>query len=258
MGIHIGIPLPTSADLAYNENYWHEYANAVREAGGDAVAISLSLAPAQLREDLFACDGFVLPGSPADVDPARYGQARDESTADGDDLRDACDLALLEHATAAGKPVLAICYGMQQLNVWRGGTLVQDILPVPVNHAAGAGVAIAHTALVAGQSLLASLLSSTEAPLEGAFRRLPVNSSHHQAVALPGDDLTVVARCGQDGVIEAVEGCVGAASVVGIQWHPERSTSISSASRALFAWLVAEAEDQQMQRDAEGAGPHAF
>ena len=134
----------------------------------------------------------------------------------------------------------------RSLNVWRGGTLVQDLAPLPVNHPAGRTVAIAHTAAIAPDSLLGTLIPPEEAPEQDGFLRLPINSSHHQAIGIPGDGLRVSARCPQDAVIEAVEG--GQATedatahfVLGVQWHPERSYDISPASQALFDRFVAEA-----------------
>jgi putative glutamine amidotransferase len=115
-----------------------------------------------------------------------------------------------------------------------------------VNHAAGRTVAIAHTAATAPESLLGSLITADEAPQQDNFLRLPINSSHHQAIGIPGDGLRVSARCPQDGVVEAVEGgqaTEGATAhfVLGVQWHPERSYDISPASRALFDRFIAEA-----------------
>ncbi len=257
MAVRIGIPAPTSGNLTYNEKCAPEYAKAVRLADGEAIALPLGEESAQWRASVQGCDGFLLPGSLADVDPALYGQNRQPETGDGDAARDVCDLALLEHAAESGKPVLAICYGTQRMNVWLGGTLVQDLLPMPVHHAAGAGVAIAHTVLVQGQSLLAGLLTAAEAPAEGEHRRLSVNSSHHQAIGVPGEPLAVVARCSQDGVIEAVEGRVGLATMLGVQWHPERSVEISPASQALFTWLISAAGDGQMH-GAEAAHDPGF
>ncbi len=253
----IGIPVPTSRDIAYNRSCWPDYVAAVEQAGGEAVGLALDLPWAQFGQLASGCDGFVLPGSPADVDPAGYDQERDPSTAAADLAREACDRALLQHAAVQGKPVLAICFGLQILNVSLGGTLVQDLLPVPVNHSAGASVAVAHVVLVERESLLAGLLSGSEAPGDGSARRLSVNSSHHQAVGTPAHELAVVARSAEDDVVEAVEGRIGAADMLGVQWHPERSYAISAASRALFAWVVSMAADVQGRRAELGidAGP---
>ena len=258
MGVKIGIPVPTSGDLEYNGKAGPQYTDAVRQAGGEVILLPLTPDLSALGALARKCDGFVLPGSPADVDPALYGEAPHEATAPADPAREACDLRLLEHAAIQDKPVLAICYGAQRMNVWRGGSLVQDLAPLPVNHEAGSSVAVPHSVWVAPQSLLAGLISAAEAPTDGDFRRLPVNSSHHQAISAPGEDLAVVARSVEDGVIEAVEGRIGAAAMIGVQWHPERSTTLSAASRALFTWLVAEAEDLQRNRLEEAERAHAL
>jgi putative glutamine amidotransferase len=252
----IAVPIPTSTDLAYNQRSWPHYAAAVERSGGEAVQVDLTLSPAELGALAATCAGVVLPGSPADVDPALYGEGRLPECADADPAREAMDYALLSEAFARGMPVLAICYGMQSLNVWRGGSIVQDLAPLPVNHSAGGSVAIAHSAVVAEGSLLASLLTPEEAPRSGGFLRLPVNSSHHQAAAAPGEGLRIVARCPEDGVIEAVEldpefrplessmfhvEHRHRQFLLGVQWHPERSYGISAASRTMFDRLVAEA-----------------
>lgn len=262
----IALPLPTSTDLAYNRRSWQQYAAGVERSGGEPVALDLTLPSAELRRLAASCHGVLLPGSPADVDPARYGAERAPECAPADPAREAADYLLLDDAAATGKPVLGICYGLQSLNSWCGGSLVQDLTPLPVNHAAGSKVAVAHTALIPETSLLASLVEPQEAPVADGFLRLPVNSSHHQAIAAPGEGLRIVARCPDDGVVEAVEldpakklasvepGEPGEAVfhvehshqrrpqfVLAVQWHPERSLDISAASRALFDRLVAEA-----------------
>ncbi len=245
----IAIPVPTTADLAYNQRSQPVYARAIELSGGEPVEIPLGCPPAELRELLATCSGVCLPGSPADVDPKLYGAERDPATAPADPAREAMDTALLEDAEKFGKPVLAICFGLQFLNVWRGGSLIQDLTPLPVNHEAGSKVAIAHAALIAQPSLLASLADTSEAPESDAFLRLPINTSHHQAVAAPGSGLRIVARCPDDGVIEALEADPGhklfhvehSQFLLGVQWHPERSFDISPTSRALFARLIAEA-----------------
>lgn len=247
----IAIPVPTTADAEYNARSWPQYAAAVEEAGGEPVRLEISLAPAEVADLAATCDGILLPGSPADVDPSRFGAEHDLATAPADSNREAADFALLDHAERTGKPVLAICYGCQSLNVWRGGSLVQDLTPLPVNHSAGRAVAVAHSALIARDSLLGSLTDPAEAPevADSPFRRLAMNTSHHQAVAAPGEGLRIVARCPDDGVIEAVEGesADGRAMLLGVQWHPERSTGISATSRNLFARLVREAAERKAE-----------
>jgi putative glutamine amidotransferase len=248
----IAIPVPTSTDLPYNQRSWPSYAKAVTLSGGEPVAIPLDLSVTMLRELIASCEGVLLPGSPADVDPVLYGAERDPATAAADPARESVDYLLLDDAEKHRKPVLGICFGVQSLNVWRGGSLVQDLTPLPVNHSAGSSVAVAHTALVAKESVLASLLTQQEAPEVDGFLRLPINTSHHQAVAAPGSGLRIVARSPEDGVIEAVELEADDSLfhvehpaltqfVLGVQWHPERSFEISPASRALFERLVAEA-----------------
>ena len=245
----IAIPVPTSLNLDYNTRSWAAYAAAVTASGGEPVKIDLDLSPAEVLKIARTCQGICLPGSPADIDPIRYGADLDPATNPADPARESVDFLLLEDAAKHAKPVLGICFGVQSLNVWRGGSLVQDLTPMPVNHSAGAKVAIAHTALIAENTLLASILDPAEAPAEDGFLRLPVNTSHHQSVSAPGDGLRIVARCPDDGVVEAIEndptwrnpGANRPQFLLGIQWHPERSYEISATSRSLFDHLISEA-----------------
>lgn len=241
----VAIPVPTLADHAYNRRCWPAFAEAVRQAGGAAVEVALTLDDAALREVAASCEAVLLPGSPADVDPMRYGHARKPECAAADPARERTDLWLLDEAQAKRKPLLAVCFGMQMMNVWRGGTLVQDLSIVPVNHVAARGVAVAHTVAVPPESKLGGLVEAEEARMEESFLRLPINSSHHQAVGRPGAGLRVVARCPQDGVIEAVEGDGSGSWVMGVQWHPERTYAQSATSRALFARLIAECSREE-------------
>jgi putative glutamine amidotransferase len=219
------------------------YLTAVRDAGGEPVLISLSTLPRERERLAATLDAFVLPGSPADVDPARYGAERHPRCADPDPRREQTDYALLDHALAAGKPVLAICYGVQLLNVYLGGTLIQDIssqLKTQIRHdknglPPGAEDPCHAVRLEAG-SKLAGLAGTGEAR---------VNSSHHQAVLAPGRDLRITARA-PDGVIEAVEWNGGAGRVIGVQWHPERMVG-SSFAAAVFRELVAAARGATVQ-----------
>ncbi len=236
----IAVPLPTSNDLDYNQHCWPQYAKAIEQAGGEPVEVPLSATPAAIALLANSCQAILLPGSPADVNPQKYGHAPDPATAPADLPRENVDELLLQDAHNLHKPILGICYGAQSLNVWRGGTLVQDLTIRPVNHAAGASIAIAHTVSLSSGSMFAGLVSPEET---SGSMRLPVNSSHHQAVGIPGDGLQIVARCSIDAVIEALEGGQSAEHfVLGVQWHPERTVEISATSRAIFARFVREAD----------------
>jgi putative glutamine amidotransferase len=252
----IAIPVPTSINLDYNGKAWPQYAEAITRAGGEPVAIPLDLSPRETADLINTCQGVLLPGSPADVNPHKYGHEPIPECNPADPARENVDELLIQDAHNLYKPLLCICFGTQSLNVWRGGTLIQDLAPMPVNHPAGKTVAVAHAAAVAPQSLLGTIVAGVkaedstpaalEAPEQEGFLRLPINSSHHQAIGIPGDGLRIVARCPQDAVIEAVEGGQDPHNpnnhfVLAVQWHPERSYGISAASRAIFERFVAEA-----------------
>ena len=104
-----------------------KYLEAVRQAGGEPIPVSLGLSSEELKQLAGTLDAVVLSGSPADVDPTRFGAARHPECAVADPDRERTDFALLEHCFAEGKPVLGICFGAQTLNVFLGGTLIQDI-----------------------------------------------------------------------------------------------------------------------------------
>ncbi|SFS02374.1 putative glutamine amidotransferase [Granulicella pectinivorans] len=245
----IAIPIPTLTDLEYNQRSWPAYAEAVRQAGGEPVEVPLT--STGLPALMHSCHAILLPGSPADVGPNHYGHVRIPECNDPDPARETVDTLLLEDAHQHKKPIFTICFGTQILNVYRGGTLVQHLAPMPVNHGAGKSVAVAHTISVAPDSLLGQITQAAdpaEAPLTQDFLRLPVNSSHHQAIGVPGEGLAVSARCPEDAVIEAVEGTDPGHYVLAVQWHPERSTDISATSRALFTRFLEAAKDWQAAR----------
>jgi putative glutamine amidotransferase len=236
----IAIPEPTSTDEAYNQRSLPQYMRAVEAAGGIPVPILLQESSETQTRLLATCCAILLPGSPADVDPVRYGQPMAKECAAKDALREAVDDLLFEDAFSTGKPILGICYGLQSLNVWRHGSLIQDLPHAEqgkgnhVNHQPGREVQEAHALVLAGNSRLSRVLGR----LEHAKTDLQVNSSHHQAIDRPGEGLAVVATSPIDGVIEAVEGTDPNQFVVAVQWHPERSYESSAASRALFAALL--------------------
>ncbi len=229
----IAIPLPLSRDPAYVERALPQYERAVEMAGGEPVRVPLDKLPADTMKIIERCDAVLLPGSAADVDPAKYDAERHPRTNSPDPNRDKVDELLLQDAYNMHKPVLGICYGLQILNVYRTGTLIQHI-ESPVNHAAGRSVPIAHQVEIDPVSKLADILGESK----GQAFTIPVNSSHHQAVDVVGDGLRVVARCPQDGIIEALQGTAPDHFVLAVQWHPERSVDQDEPSRAIFRALV--------------------
>ncbi len=250
----IAIPEPTSTDAAYNQRSLPQYIRAVEAAGGIAVPIPLHESPASQASILASCSAILLPGSPADVDPTRYGQKALPATAAKDEAREAADNLLLADGFAQAKPILGVCYGLQSLNVWCRGSLIQD-LPHPsfavvggvesvVNHEPGREVQNAHPVRVTPGSRL-SRLGAKEGQGE---LRFSVNSSHHQAIERPGDQLVVAAVSPVDGVIEALEGSEPQQFVVAVQWHPERSYESSEASRSLFAAFLEAARSWEPSR----------
>src|SRR5258708_26129407 len=124
----VGIPWRTrDEERQRNVEKLNYYFQAIRRAGGVPEHVSLGLSNEELQRQASKLDAFVLPGSPTDVDPARYAALRQDKTKALDADRDRTDSTILDHAIAVHKPVLAICYGCQILNVHQGGTLVQDI-----------------------------------------------------------------------------------------------------------------------------------
>ena len=226
----IALPEPCSYDAEYSDRALPAYLRAVEAAGGEPVVIPLSSAPEEIARAITTCSGVLLPGSKADVDPQKYNSARQAETNAADPLRDAADELLLQDAYNLRKPVFGICYGLQSLNVWRSGTLVQHIRS-EVNHSAGARIEVAHEVVIQPDSLL-----SREAAAKGPA--VPVNSSHHQSADVLGDALRVVARCPQDDVIEAIEGTQPEHYVLAVQWHPERDFEGNCVSGNLFRSFV--------------------
>jgi putative glutamine amidotransferase len=233
----IAIPEPCSYDLEYSDRALPPYLRAIEGAGGEAVVIPLESSPEEIARIITSCAAILLPGSKADVDPQKFNAAAHAKTAPADPPRDAADELLLQDAYNLRKPVFGICYGLQSLNVWRTGSLVQHI-ESKVNHSAGAKVEVAHTVTVVGDSLLArEILHGKDAT------DVSVNSSHHQSADVVGDGLRAVAHCAEDGVIEAIEGTVPGHYVVAVQWHPERTFESDQVSSNLFRGFIDSARE---------------
>lgn len=233
MNVHIAIPQPTSKDTEYNQRALPQYISAIQSAGALATVVPLHERQDRVARLLAGVQGVLLPGSGFDLDPQAYGETRTAACNDPDPDRAAVDELLLQDAFNLHKPILAICYGAQALNVWRNGTLIQDLPSsglTQVDHRPGRHIAEAHLASIAPGSRLAEIVKGANT--------VTVNSSHHQALRVPGDNLHVTAVCPTDGVIEAVELDSPDHFVLGVQWHPERTWTQSPVSRSIFAAFV--------------------
>ncbi len=195
---------------------------AVWAGGGEPLVLHGPAADptAGLADRLRRFDGVLLPGG-ADLDPRRYGQEPLPRTERAVEHQDVLDLAVARAVVVTGRPTLAICRGMQVLNVALGGTLHQHLGPTGVDHRQSI-----HDVDVAPGSRLREIVGRTT---------IPVSSYHHQAVDRLGDGLSVTARAA-DGCIEAAEHV--SADVLAVQWHPEDLHCTSPTDLALFADLV--------------------
>ena len=242
----VGIPWRTSSEeekatSGGPQGKTVDYLRAVERVGGKGVLISLK--DKALRDKMIPTfDAFVLPGSPADVTPSEY-RAEDRGLSEPPDpAREETDRSILKFALEQKKPVLAICYGCQLLNVYQGGTLIQDLKTetgtATPHRKKDVGPEAKddpiHSATFESGSLIASIAGRTEAA---------VNSSHHQAIDRPGEKLRVTAHA-PDGTIEAVEWTGDSNWVVGVQWHPERMPDDPLAQR-LFQQFVAAARARE-------------
>ena len=210
------------------------YLHAIAGAGGAPVLVPLSLPEAALGTIFERLDGLVLPGGP-DVAPAFYGQDPHPELGHVDGELDRTELTLARWAADADRPTLAICRGIQVLNVALGGTLYQDIasqLPDALEHHRFTSRGYpandqAHTVTVAPSCRLAAALGAVE---------VVTNSRHHQAVEGPAPGLAVVAHTA-DGLIEGVE-MPDARFIVGVQWHPENLVDEDPIMHRLFEAFV--------------------
>jgi putative glutamine amidotransferase len=236
----VGIPWRTSQEEAANNlPKIKNYEDAILKAGGEPVRLSLQ-DPAGLQLLLPALDAFLLPGSPSDVEPAEYGAVNRGLSEPADLPREETDRAILKHAFSEKKPVLAICYGCQTLNVYHGGSLIQDIHTELKNtdkklerhrkkDEPPSSTDPIHGATFEPGSRLAGIAGSVQAD---------INSSHHQAIDKPGRNLRITAHA-TDGVIEGVEWTSDSNWVVGVQWHPERMVGDSFSERLFSDFLAA-------------------
>lgn len=221
------------------------YSEAIEAAGGAPVHISLIPNPDYVAAVMDDLDGALLPGSDSDIDPLRYGAEPHPNLGSVHPVKDETDLLVLEEIEKRGLPLLAICFGMQALNVSRGGTLVQDIpsqLPNAINHQQGAPRDRPSHAIKLTKPSMLLTLALTEQVL--------VNSHHHQAVEKVGRDLIATAWT-SDGLIEAVEDSRPGRFALGVQWHPELGWQQDRLSQALFKRFIAATKKAATEKGAK-------
>ena len=223
-------PTPPRAHLNYT------YMRAIQQAGGVPLLLPPNLDERSVDTLWSRLDGLLLTGG-GDVDPRRFDEDRHETVAEVSEARDRLEIALTERAIDARRPLLAICRGIQVLNVALGGSLYQDIpsqTGSPIAHSQKAPRDHpTHAVKVMGEG---TRLGATLGSLE-----VEVNSMHHQAINRLGRGLREVAWA-PDGIIEGVEMPDAGTLVLGVQWHPEELTARDPAARNLFAALVAAAQ----------------
>ncbi len=207
------------------------YVDAVREVG--AIPVLVAPGEAAAEELLRRVDGLVLSGG-GDLDPKHSGGSQHPTNYSVSSERDELELALLRGALACELPVLAICRGMQVLNVALGGDIhphLPDLVGESVPHRLGREAHIEHAVELEANSRLAELL--------GAAALAKVSSWHHQAVRRLGSGLRAVAWAA-DGIVEAIE-LEGAPQVLAVQWHPELDRGVAAHGTQLFEELARQA-----------------
>jgi len=225
------------------------YAASVVREGGVPLILSPLIGPEHAESALKPLHGLILSGG-EDIDPSAYGQAPHSQLGKVDSVRDAFELALFRTARDRQLPVLAICRGIQLVNVAMGGTLWQD-LPSERGGSVAHDPRLSRTArshhvgAVPGSRLARAICTD----------KLTVNSFHHQAIREPANGVIVSAKS-EDDVIEGIESPPGPWWLVGVQWHPEEfHAEAGGPDHGLFASLIREAE---RFRDAGGNGPRNY
>ncbi|MFC7064326.1 gamma-glutamyl-gamma-aminobutyrate hydrolase family protein [Brucella rhizosphaerae] len=230
------IAVPT--DVKPFENYtWHAAPEQYLAAAVDVAEVTPLLVPSfgeKMDTDtiLDGVDGLLVTGSKSNVNPELYGVEPSAAFEPYDNARDATSIPLIRAAIEKGVPVLAICRGLQELNVALGGTLATEIQELegrmdhraPVSESQAERFAIQHPVKIAPNSCLAEILKSDS---------VKVNSVHRQAIDRLAPELEIEATA-EDGTIEAVSVKNAKGFIVGVQWHPEYWVQTDGPSQKIF------------------------
>ena len=226
------IGITTRLDLSNRRFYLgRDYSEAVENFGAIPILIPLIPNKVYIKNLVENLDGILLPGNDSDVDPLIYGEEPDKNLGNVIPEKDSTDLFVLEEAEKLNLPILGICYGMQALNVWRGGTLIQDIesqIENSIKHEQGRPLERnSHSIKLKENTKLMRLI------MNRGQSKIKVNSHHHQAIKKVGENLTENAFA-TDGVIEGIEDIREDKFVLGVQWHPELSWKTDEFSSKIF------------------------
>lgn len=221
------IAIPQMGNDLFRRYMKRKYVKSLRQAGAAVRWVELE-DPEQAAAEALLCDGLLLPGG-ADIAPALYHQTPSAKCGEPNETRDRAEPVILRAFLKTGKPVLCICRGVQLLNVFFNGTLLQDISEQQVQrHSDFRNRAHSSHAVVIRKDTLLHRVLQTD--------RLAVNSMHHQAVDRVGEGL-LVSAVSTDGIIEALE-LPGHPFCLGVQWHPEHMAARSEPQRKLFLAFV--------------------
>lgn len=211
-----------------------DYSEALQGLGAIPIHISLIPDSGYIADCLSGLDGILLPGSDTDVDPHRFDEEPHPKLKKIIFEKDETDALVIKEAERLGLPILAICFGMQALNVFRGGSLFQDIesqIPSCLQHEQGIPFERnSHSIEVEQNSTISRLITN---------ENTRVNSHHHQAIKKVGDNLKAMAWA-KDGVIECIEDIRENYFALGVQWHPELNWKTDELSRKIFETFIEE------------------
>ncbi len=238
----VGIPCRYNWETNYFE-LRETYAEAIYAAGGTPILLPLIPEPQFIDAIVDKLDAICLSGAVNDVDPMRYGHEPKPGLGPVVPKRDETDALLLAAAEERRMPIMAICFGIQSLNVYRGGTLIQDIhseVKDSLKHMQGDVFwRRSHSINITEDTLLAKLAGTT---------KIGVNSHHHQAIDVVGRGLEPIAWAA-DGIIEAVVSTDPEQFVLGVQWHPEVNWRMDEFSQTIFEHFIAVAREYARQRE---------
>ncbi|MCD7906371.1 MAG: gamma-glutamyl-gamma-aminobutyrate hydrolase family protein [Clostridium sp.] len=209
------------------------YLRAVAAAGGLPIVLPLERSEEEIAQYVETCDGFLFSGGP-DLHPFLFGEDTHLNCGNVSPARDAMEQMLFNQALKARKPILGICRGIQEINVFLGGTIYQDL---PSQYQSAFPIAHRQPYYYTTASHMVDVVPGTRmAQIAGGKAQIAVNSMHHQAVRALAPGLTVSARS-RDGLIEAAE-MPGYPYLVAVQWHPEFLFDKDEAAGRLFASFV--------------------